>query len=111
MNKKTDTQIEHAETENLTRARLVENAYREDLGCSKKDLREIVDAVLDIMSTALIDETEVKISGFGKLKTKHKSARIGRNPQTEEQLIISKRKVVSFQPSRLLTKRLNENAK
>ena len=64
--------------------------------------------MLDIISTALLQETEVK-SGFGKLKTKHKSARVGRNPQTEEQLIISKRRVVSFQPSRLLTKRLNED--
>ena len=77
-------------------------------GAQRKDLREIVDAMLDIMSSALLDETEVKISGFGKLKTKHKSARVGRNPN-KEQLIISKRRVVSFQPSRLLTKRLNED--
>ena len=97
------------ESENLTRARLVDNTYTEEFGCTKRDLREIVDTMLDIMSTALLQETEVKISGFGKLKTKHKSARIGRNPQTEEQLIISKRRVVSFQPSRLLTKRLNED--
>ena len=97
------------ESDNLTRARLVDNAYAADFGCTKKDLHEIVDAMLDIMSSALLEETEVKISGFGKLKTKHKSARIGRNPQTKEQLIISKRRVVSFQPSRLLTKRLNED--
>jgi integration host factor subunit alpha len=90
---------------------LVERAFSEDFGCTKKELREIVDAVLDIMSEALLDEKEVKISGFGKLKTKHKSARVGRNPQTEEQLIISKRRVISFQPSRLLTKRLNEESK
>ena len=97
------------DSENLTRARLVDNTFTEDFGCTKKDLREIVDTILDIMSTALLQETEVKISGFGKLKTKHKSARVGRNPQTEEQLIISKRRVVSFQPSRLLTKRLNDD--
>jgi integration host factor subunit alpha len=96
------------ESENLTRARLVEKIYTEQLGCTRKDLREIVDSVLDTMSSALLEETEVKISGFGKLKTKHKSARVGRNPQTDEQLIISKRRVVSFQPSRLLTKKLNE---
>jgi integration host factor subunit alpha len=103
--------INEDESENLTRSRLVERAFSEDFGCTKKELREIVDAVLDIMSEALLDEKEVKISGFGKLKTKHKSARVGRNPQTEEQLIISKRRVISFQPSRLLTKRLNEESK
>ncbi len=96
------------DSDNLTRARLVEQVHSEGLGCSKKELRSIVDAMIDIMSTALLEETEVKISGFGKLKTKHKGARVGRNPQTSEQLIISKRRVVSFQPSRLLTKKLNE---
>ncbi len=94
--------------ENLTRSRLVEQTYSDDLQCTRKELRQIVDTVIDIMSSALLEEKEVKISGFGKWKTKHKSARKGRNPQTDEELIISKRKVVSFQPSRLLTKKINE---
>ena len=44
------------ESENLTRARLVDNTYSEELGCTKRDLREIVDTMLDIMSTALLQE-------------------------------------------------------
>ena len=35
------------------------------------------------MSDALIEESEVKISGFGELKP-NKAPRIGRNPKTEE---------------------------
>lgn len=93
----------------LTRARLVQEIYTEDLQCTRKELRGMVDSVFQIMTEALLEEKEVKISGFGKLKTKHKSARVGRNPKTEEQLVISKRKVVSFQPSRLLTQRLNKD--
>jgi len=100
-----DTEVSQ---ENLTRSRLVEQTYSDDLQCTRKELRQIVDTVIDIMSSALLEEKEVKISGFGKWKTKHKSARKGRNPQTDEELIISKRKVVSFQPSRLLTKKINE---
>lgn len=96
------------ESNSLTRARLVQEIYSDDLHCTRKDLRNIVDSVFSIMAAALLEEREVKISGFGKLKTKHKSARVGRNPKTEEQLIISRRKIVSFQPSRLLTQKLNE---
>ena len=108
MNQK-DNSPETSTPHSLTRARLVQQIYKEELGCTRRELREIIDSVFSLMSDALIEESEVKISGFGKLKTKHKAARIGRNPKTEEQLIISKRKVVSFQPSRLLTQRLNSN--
>ena len=107
--RKTDRTIDtENDSSNLTRSRLVEDLHTEELGCSRKELRNIVDSVLDIMKFSLLEEQEVKISGFGKLKTKHKSARVGRNPHTDEELIISRRRVVSFQPSRLLTKKMND---
>lgn len=96
------------DSQSLTRARLVHEIYTKEIQCTRKELRSMIDSVFLIMTEALLEETEVKISGFGKLKTKHKSARVGRNPKTEEQLIISKRKIVSFHPSRLLTQRLNQ---
>ncbi len=107
MNHPQDIPAVESASQSLTRARLVQQIYTDELGCTRRELRDIIDSVFSLMSTALMEEAEVKISGFGKLKTKHKAARIGRNPKTEEQLIISKRKVVSFQPSRLLTQRLN----
>ncbi len=44
----------------------------------------------------------VKISGFGKFSVQEKSPRIGRNPQTNEAIEISARKVVKFKPSDVL---------
>lgn len=91
----------------LTRAKLVDNLHEQNLGYNKQEMRQFVDSVLGIMTEALLNDDEVKLSGFGKLKTKNKAARIGRNPQTEEQLIISRRKVISFQASKKLIKALN----
>ena len=91
----------------LTRAKLVNILHQQNIGHNKQEIRQYVDAVLDIMGNTLLSDEEVKLSGFGKLKTKNKAARIGRNPKTEEELIISRRKVISFQASKKLINALN----
>ena len=91
----------------LTRMDLSEAVFRE-VGLSRNESAQLVENVLDSMSDALVNGEQVKISSFGTFSVREKSARVGRNPKTEEQLIISKRKIVSFHPSRLLTQRLNQ---
>jgi integration host factor subunit alpha len=51
---------------------------------------------------------DLLISGFGKFSVKHKRARQGRNPQTEESLTINVYKVVVFKTSGVLRRRINE---
>lgn len=91
----------------LTRQKLAERLQNLDSGFSKKEMRNFVDSILDIMGESLLTEHPVKISGFGKLKVKNKAARSGRNPKTTEKLIISRRKVVTFQPSKKLLDSIN----
>ena len=45
---------------------------------------------------------KVKISGFGNFLVREKHERVGRNPQTGEQMKISARRVISFRPSQVL---------
>ena len=91
----------------LTRAKLVDQLYDKGIGYTKQELRTYVDSVIDIMCTRLEDGEEVKVSGFGNLKPKDKAARVGRNPHTEEEIIISRRRVVSFQTSQKLNSAIN----
>ena len=70
----------------LSRSRLVTRLEERGLGRNKHELRQYVDSVIDIICERLEDGEEVKISGFGNLKPKDKMARVGRNPQTEEEL-------------------------
>ncbi len=85
----------------MTKADLVEVAF-EKVGCSKKDLAEVVDQVFETIKSALERGDKVKISGFGNFTVRYKKARRGRNPQTGEEIIIGERRVMTFKPSQIL---------
>ena len=50
---------------------------------------------------------KVKIAKFGTFTIREKKSRIGRNPKTKENKLISERNVVLFRPSKELKKRIN----
>ena len=52
---------------------------------------------------------KVKIAKFGTFILKKKNERIGRNPKTKEEKIISERNVILFKPSKELKKFINQN--
>jgi len=67
-----------------------------------------VESVFDIMKENLTRSENIKVSGFGNFVVKEKRARKGRNPQTGEEIAISARKVLTFRPSQVLRRTLNE---
>ena len=91
----------------LTRADLIEAVYNE-IGLSRVESSEIVEAVLDEVSTALVAGDEVKLSSFGTFSVRQKSGRIGRNPKTGEEVPITPRRVLSFRASHVMKDRINE---
>ena len=93
----------------MTKADLVERIY-ENVGFSKKEAAEIVESVFEEMKQALQEGDKIKISGFGNFVVRRKAARKGRNPQTNETIVISSRKVLTFKPSQVLKAALNEGA-
>ena len=50
---------------------------------------------------------ESKISNFGTFILRHKKSRIGRNPKTKKEAIISERNVILFKPSKFLKNKIN----
>ncbi|MEC7147536.1 MAG: integration host factor subunit alpha [Pseudomonadota bacterium] len=90
----------------LTRAELTEAVY-EEVGLSRNESAELVEAVLGEMSNALIRGESVKISSFGSFTIRNKSERIGRNPKTGEEVPITSRRVIIFKPSHVLKNRIN----
>ena len=67
-----------------------------DLGFTKKKSVEIIETLLEIVKRSLENGDDVLISGFGKFCVKKKNQRRGRNPATGTDLILKKRKVVTF---------------
>jgi integration host factor subunit alpha len=93
----------------VTRAHLSEAVYQE-VGLSRNESADLLEMVLDEISTALSEGDVVKISSFGSFSVRSKGERIGRNPKTGEEVPILPRKVLVFRPSQLLKARINEGA-
>ena len=77
-------------------------------GFGTKESTEIVEQVFDIMKETLEGGEKIKISGFGNFNVRTKRPRKGRNPKTGEEVVISGRKVVTFKPSLVMRKALNQ---
>jgi integration host factor subunit alpha len=90
----------------VTKADIVEKVY-EKIGFSKKEASELVEMVFNSLKSTLQNGEKVKISGFGNFLVRGKSERVGRNPQTGEQIKISARRVLTFRPSQVLKAMLN----
>ncbi|MBC7466682.1 MAG: integration host factor subunit alpha [Bdellovibrio sp.] len=90
----------------VTKADIVEKVY-EKIGFSKKEASELVEMVFNSLKGTLQNGDKVKISGFGNFMVRGKNERIGRNPQTGEQIKISARRVLTFRPSQVLKAMLN----
>lgn len=91
----------------LTKADIIESVY-EKVGFSKKEASDIVELVFDTLKTTLEKSEKIKISGFGNFVVRHKRPRIGRNPQTGEEIEISERRVLTFKPSQVLKAAINK---
>ena len=90
----------------LTRMDLSEAVFRE-VGLSRNESAQLVESVIQHMSDALAAGEQVKISSFGTFSVRSKSARLGRNPKTGEEVPISPRRVLSFRPSHLMKERVS----
>ena len=90
----------------MTKADIVEKVYQK-IGFSKKEASELVELVFDSLKEVLQRGDKVKISGFGNFVVRGKNERVGRNPQTGEQIKISARRVLTFRPSQVLKAMLN----
>ncbi len=93
----------------MTRADLAEAVY-EEVGLSRNESSDLVEAVLDEMMNALIRGENVKISSFGSFSVRQKGERVGRNPKTGVEVPIMPRKVLVFRASHVLKDRINGKA-
>ena len=91
----------------ITRAQLGEAVYQE-VGLSRNESAELLEAVLSQISDALARGETVKISSFGTFSVRQKGQRSGRNPKTGEEVPILPRKVLVFRPSQVLKNRVND---
>ena len=84
---------------NLTKKDLVNLIYMQ-LGFSKQVSESLINDFLSTIIINIKNEKKLKLSKFGTFSIRKKKIRIGRNPKTKEEKIISSRNVVLFKPSK-----------
>jgi DNA-binding protein HU-beta len=67
---------------------------------TKKDATKAVEAVFEVISTALHNGDKVQLVGFGNFEVRDRAARKGRNPQTGEEIVIPASKIPAFKPGK-----------
>ena len=83
----------------LTKREIAHAVYSVCPGISRRQAKELIDAVLEeIVSTLALGE-DVNLRGFGKFAVRQKSERPGRNPKTGVGALIAARKVITFKAS------------
>jgi integration host factor subunit alpha len=92
----------------FTKAHIID-ALAERNGFTRKKSMETVEILLELIKQSLESGDDVLISGFGKFCVKQKAKRKGRNPATGNDMIIGRRKVVTFKCSGILREKINDN--
>jgi integration host factor subunit alpha len=95
---------------NLTKKEIINSIYMQ-IGYSKKITENLLEEFFELILNNLIKHKKVKISKFGTFSIKEKKPRIGRNPKTKKEVLISARKVLIFKSSKELQKLVNSNGK
>ena len=93
---------------NLTKKEIINSIYMQ-IGFSKKISENLLEDVFQIILKNIISEKKVKIKKFGTFILHKKKERVGRNPKTKEEKVISERNVILFRPSKDLKQYINKN--
>ena len=84
-----------------TRNDIIE-AISDNVGLSLSDSSMIIEEIFEFIINELEKGDDVKISSFGTFSVRHKKSRIGRNPKTGVEALITERNVVTFTSSNVL---------
>lgn len=90
----------------MNKAQLID-AVASSAEISKKDASQAVDAVVTQIKESLAEGDTVTLIGFGTFTVRERAERKGRNPRTNEEIVIPAAKVPVFKPGKALKEALN----
>ena len=93
---------------NLTKKEIINSIYMQ-IGFSKRISETLLEDILELILNNIIKHKKVKIAKFGTFILRKKNQRIGRNPKTKENKIITERNVILFKASKEFKEYINKN--
>ena len=92
----------------MTKEQIIKAIWENLSDKNLSDAKNIFETIIDVIKSNLAKGNDIEIKGFGKFSVRQKNKRLGRNPKTGEPAEISARRVVSFKPSKLFKKRVEQ---
>ncbi len=80
----------------------------EKSGLSKKDAEKALNAFIEGVQEALTNGDKVQLVGFGSFEVRERAERKGRNPQTNEEMVIPASKAPVFKAGKALKDSVNK---
>lgn len=84
----------------MNKAQLVASVA-ERLNLTKKQSENTLDTIIEVIIEQVSMGEKVSLIGFGTFQTSKRAARKGRNPQTNEEIMIPACKVPKFKPGKV----------
>ena len=75
---------------------------------SRVDAKQLIEIILEEISSAITSGEGVEVRGFGVFYKRHRKGRIGINPKTGEKTEVSEKFVPFFKPGKLLKEAVNK---
>ena len=85
----------------MTKSQILK-ALSEEMDIPKKSVANFLDALVDLAVKETKSAGVFTVPGFGKVRKAHRKARMGRNPQTGEEIKIPAKTVCRFRISKSL---------
>lgn len=82
-------------------------AVAEKSGLTKKDAEKAVGAVIESVMETVANDEKVQIVGFGTFELRTRNERTGRDPRTNESIIIPAAKVPAFKAGKVFKDTVN----
>lgn len=78
---------------------------------TKAEAGRVVNATLEAINAGLKADGKVVLPGFGTFEVRSRTARVGRNPRTGEQIKIKATKVPAFKPGKGMKENIAKTSK
>lgn len=90
----------------VTKAEIINEIYIK-IQKNRSEVKQLVEDLILLMKKGIREDKELMISGFGKFSAYSKNARKGRNPQTDQPMMLPSRNVLVFGLSKKFRDALN----
>lgn len=83
------------------------DAVAKETEWTKKDSEEAINAVIKVITNALVSGEKLSIVGFGTFEVAERAERQARNPQNGNAILVPACKVPKFKPAKALKELIN----